>query len=146
MVYLRSRGLAGGPRRPRQGPRRAVGALPAAPGAPGARAKKLKTHTVCRAPLSGRGWGFLIPNFSCWGVVMALLLRGNQQERWGASPPTFPDGFPGDRRSLRPQKSTKFDFYLSAPFGAAPFTGTRRTRLQAVFGARECLSLDTTWP
>ncbi len=38
----------------------------------------------------------------------------------GRSPPTFPDGFPGGRRQLRPTKSTHLGFYLSAPFGAAP--------------------------
>ena len=38
--------------------------------------------------------------------------------------PTFPDGFPGGRRPFRPPKSTNLGFYLSAPFGAAPFYGS----------------------
>ncbi len=41
----------------------------------------------------------------------------------GASPPTSPDGFPEGRRPFRSQKSSTVGFYLSTPFGTAPFYG-----------------------
>jgi hypothetical protein len=46
-------GLRDGPRRPREGPRIALGDLPGASGAPGARATYFKTHIFCGALLSG---------------------------------------------------------------------------------------------
>jgi hypothetical protein len=56
-------------------------------------------------------------------VEAASNLRETHQERSGAKPQTFPDVFPGGRRPFRPPKSTNPGFYLSAPFGAAPFYG-----------------------
>jgi hypothetical protein len=58
VVYLRSRGLPGGLRRPREGPRRALGGLPGPPDPPGPGSNNLKTYTFCRALVSGRVDGF----------------------------------------------------------------------------------------
>jgi hypothetical protein len=58
LFCLRSRGPPGGPRRPREGPRIALEGFPGAPGPPRAQVKNLKTHTFCRALLSGISVGF----------------------------------------------------------------------------------------
>jgi hypothetical protein len=43
------------------------------------------------------------PTWPIFGVETASCLRETHQERWGASPPTFPDGFPGGRTVSTPQ-------------------------------------------
>ncbi len=70
------------------------------------------------------------PNWSILGSTRPPASR--QHIRRGG--PTFPDGLPGSRRPFQSPKSTKLCFYLSAPFGTAPFLrapeSTRRSTRQ----------------
>ncbi len=65
------------------------------------------------------------PKLVGFGGRNGFLPPGNPSGKVGwAKSSTFPDGFPGGRRLFRLQQSTFFCFfYISAPFGTAPFYG-----------------------
>ncbi len=71
----------------------------------------------------------------CWGLGGPGGPK-NHSKRLGAKPPTFPDGFPRGRKPLRPRKSINLGFYLSAPFGAAPFYGYPMVGFGFLHGAK----------
>jgi hypothetical protein len=59
-------------------------------------------------------------------IETASCLRENLKERWGASPPTFPDGSLVGRRPFRPPKSSTVGFHLQHQGFPRPGSGPRR--------------------
>ena len=74
LLCLRSRGPPGGPRRPRESPRIALGGLPRPPDAPVPGSKNIKINISCRARLSGPAYG-CIPRARCNAFRRDVLRR-----------------------------------------------------------------------